>query len=236
MSNYHGKIKIVNETSIMKNLQKRNKSKDILNNVIENLEKIFNDINDIIKYDTGRGIDLCIVDHINLLKFGDDTNEIQNAVNVYSNFFREQALNWCGTGSPVAMLVVSQANNDGQKYWEKLEKSANDSEICEGDYLLSHFAGGMDLARASSVVLTIYFNDTKPSQARVSVLKNRDGQTMKHGIAIDVQPEYYTIGDKNLNIREYSKTDNNVQESQQENNIQRLEKRPQFQDIRKETI
>lgn len=224
MSDYHGKMKIVNETSIMKNLQKRNKSKD----VIENLEKIFNDINDIVKYGTGRGIDLCIVDHINLLKFGDDTNEIQNAVNVYSNFFREQALNWCGTGSPVAMLVVSQANNDGQKYWEKLEKSANDSEICEGDYLLSHFAGGMDLARASSVVLTIYFNDTKPSQARVSVLKNRDGQTMKHGIDINVQPEYYTIGNKNLNIREkYSKTDNNIQQ---------LEKRPQFQDIRKETI
>lgn len=223
---------IVDEKSIMKSLQARNERNDMPKNVIENLETMFEYINKIANYKNGRGIDLCIVDHINLLKFDDDTNEMQNAVNMYSNFFSEQAINWCGTGSSVGMIVISQTNSDGQKYWEKMKKTDSGNKICEGDYSLSYFAGGMDLARASSVVLTIYFDDRNPSYARVGLLKNRDGRTLDHGININVQPEYYTVGDKNLNIKEYSKIDNSVQECKQENNTEQLRKRPPFQDIR----
>lgn len=194
MITYHGKMYVLDEV-------------DLSPYSTENLRKVLKDLNEQAIDETGRWIDLCIVDHINLFKFGDVNFGVIDTINKYSDFFRQQSLNWCDTGKPVAMIVLAQANRECQKYWEKGkradDKNKNVKEIHEGDYLLSHFAEGNELERASSSVLTIYMNDSLKAlkEVRIGLIKNRDGETV-NGFFKKVELEYYTIGDRLFNIEE----------------------------------
>ena len=55
-----------------------------------------------------------------------------DTVNKYATFFRKQALNWCGTDTQVAMIILAQANTKGSEY----------ARGHNGTYLIDHFAEG----------------------------------------------------------------------------------------------
>ena len=71
-----------------------------------------------------------------------------------------------------------------------------------GNYLLGHFAEGNELERASSVVLTVYSDDALKIlyQAKVGLIKNRDGTPIEFAFETVIEPEYYTFGNKLVNI------------------------------------
>ena len=161
---------------------------------IPSIQQKFIDVNNFAIKKTGHGIDICVVDNINLLKFGENAKDITDTLNKYITFFREQSIDWCNTKQKVAMIVVSQANNKGVK-------NARDNN---GIYLLDDFAEASELPRASSLVLTTYssnelqyFNDIQ-----VGIIKNRDGLTTNGTIMTKTEPEYYTFGDTLVNTDE----------------------------------
>ena len=101
-----GKIYIVDETDIGSYSQYA-------------LEQKFTEINNLAIQQTGHGIDICVVDHINLLKFGDTGLGVTDTVNKYTTFFRQQAINWCKTKEQVAMIVIAQSNREGRRICKK---------------------------------------------------------------------------------------------------------------------
>lgn len=163
----------------------------------EELELLFAEINNFAIQETGHSIDICVVDHINLLKFEEEKYGVTDTVNKYATFFRRQARNWCNTKEQVAMIVVSQASRECEKYWAKAKK---DNNIYRGDYLLSHFAEGNELERASAIVLTVYSDNWLKIEetAKVGLIKNRDGEPLDGGLFVAIEPRYYMFGDKIL--------------------------------------
>lgn len=166
---YHGKVFIVEKA-------------DIGSYNLYEMENKFMEVENIAIEKTGHGIDICIVDHINLLKFGDNKIYVLDTINKYATFFREQALDWCGTGKEVAMIVLSQSNKAGGDY-----ASSN-----LGKYLLGHFAEGNELQRSSSLIFTTYYDGLKE---RIYLIKSRDCETAEDVIVADTDLEYYTFGD-----------------------------------------
>lgn len=173
-----GKIYIVDETDIGAYTE-------------DALEEAFTKVNNQAIEETGHGIDICVVDHINLLKFGNSNLGVTDSVNKYTTFFRRQAFNWCKTGESVAMILVAQASRRGGEYARKYN----------GSYLLGHFAEGNELERASSVVLTTYSDDGLKIlyQAKVGLIKNRDGSPLEFAFETPIEPEYYTFGNTLVN-------------------------------------
>lgn len=169
----------------------------------DELEELLTEINNLAIQETTHGIDICVVDHINLLKFGDEKYGVTDAVNKYTTFFRKQAINWCNTKEQVAMIVISQANRECEKYWAKSKKNNKDNidyKIYRGDYLLNHFAEGNELERASAIVLTVYSDNWLKiiNTAKVGLIKNRDGEPLDGGMFVRIEPKYYMFGDKIL--------------------------------------
>ena len=155
------------------------------------LEQKFTEINNLAVQQTGHGIDICVIDHINLLKFGESKFDVTDTYNKYASFFREQAFDWCRTKEQVAMIVIAQANRKGKKY----------AGEHHGNYLTEHFAEGSELERSSSVVLTVYSDDNLKIlyEAKVGLIKNRDGAPIESAFETPIEPEYYTFGNVIVN-------------------------------------
>lgn len=155
------------------------------------LQQKFTEINNKAINETGHAIDVCVIDNINLFKFGETKLGVTDTINGYATFFREQAIDWCKTKEQVAMIVLSQANTSGGKYaYENY-----------GKYILSqHFAEGSELERGSAIVLTVYSDDNLKidNSVMLGLIKNRDGITIEGAFEAKVEPEYYTFGDRIL--------------------------------------
>ena len=138
------------------------------------LESKFSEIEKLAIEETGKGIDLLVVDHAQLLKFDSNAKNAGNETSVLNNYisyFRQSILNWCKTGRQIAGLVLSQSSREGYK-----EAVRN-----EGRYRLTALAEANELERASSLVLSVYSSEAlkQVKAAKVQVLKNRDGQAWR---------------------------------------------------------
>lgn len=166
------------------------------------LENKFREIEKLAVEQTGKGIDMLVVDHAQLLKFDSSMKGIgqeTNVVNAYVSFFRQCALNWVKSGRQISVLILSQASREGWK----------DAVRNDGKYKLTALAEANELERASSVVLSVFSSDTlkQLNQAKVQILKNRDGQAMIDPIEIFVDPKYYVFGDVNSGVDTMSSFD-----------------------------
>ena len=154
------------------------------------LENKFREIEKIAIEETGRGIDMLVVDHAQLLKFDSSMKGLgleTSVVNAYVSFFRQCCLNWVKTGKQISVLILSQASREGWK----------DAVRHEGKYKLTALAEANELERASSLVLSTYSSDTlkQINEAKVQILKNRDGQVWTEPVEVFVDPKYYVFGD-----------------------------------------
>lgn len=154
------------------------------------LEAKFREIDKLAVESTNHGIDLLIIDHAQLLKFDASMKGIgneTNVVNAYVSFFRQNALNWIKSGRQISVLVLSQASREG---WKEAVRA-------EGKYRLTALAEANELERASSLVLSVYSSDAlkEMKEAKVQILKNRDGQVWIDPQEVYVEPAYYIFGD-----------------------------------------
>ena len=153
-------------------------------------ENKFREVEKLAIEETGKGIDLVVIDHAQLLKFSKDMKSVGNetsVINMYVSFFRQNAIDWIKEGRQVCMLMLSQSSRTG---WQEASKN-------QGMYRLTALAEAIELERASSVVMSSY-TDTALKQvnsAKVQVLKNRDGEVMTEAMEIYVDPVYCAFGD-----------------------------------------
>lgn len=169
-------FKIIDESDI------REYSTTCFLEILEEIDKRF-------QKETGKGIELLFIDHIQLLKASNTqkTNDLKEIVNLFVSFFRQQAVGFLHTKRPICIVLLSQANRDGWKY------------ACreKGKYQLTALAEANELERASSIVLSIFTSDVlmQCKDARVMVLKSRDGALMEEPISTYIDPTTYIVGD-----------------------------------------
>lgn len=151
-------------------------------------ESKFREIEKLAIEETGHGIDVVFIDHIQLLKFGTgratNTGEI---LNEKVSWFRQNAINWLKTGRPVAFVILSQANRVGYEH-------AKDNN---GKYDETAMAEANELERASALVLTIY-SETEMKDlgvAKVQILKYRDNRNEDEPTEVNIDLKYYLFGD-----------------------------------------
>lgn len=154
------------------------------------LESKMSDIDKLAKEQTGNGIDLLVVDHAQLLKFSKDMASAgleTSIINQYVSFFRQQCMNFVKEKRSISVLILSQANRGG---WEWAVKH-------DGSYQLTALADANELERASSMVMSVFSSESlkQIKQAKIQLLKCRDGQTMDKAVEVFADPAYYTFGD-----------------------------------------
>ena len=138
---------------------------------------------------TEKGVDLVIIDHINLMKFNQTNNmNDYSKVNHWMSFFRKNSMNFVGRKKPVCFLVAAQSSRNGYEYARKHG----------GVYTLDGIAEGNEIERASTTVISIYTDaELKKSKcALMQVLKGRDCEEMTEPIVVSVLPQTYLLEDK----------------------------------------
>lgn len=145
--------------------------------------------------DTGRGIDLLVVDQAQLLKFGGGVDKAGNetsVINLYVSFFRQQAINFLHSKRPCTVLMLSQINRDGFNYASKHQ----------GKYSLTNLAEANELERASAIVIALYTDESLKASKQVSIqmLKSRNGETIVEPVLSFMDPAYYVFGKEGNNV------------------------------------
>lgn len=169
---------------------------------------LLKEIDDLFIQDTGKGIDLIIVDHIQLLKY-DENNKCrisENAtINYWVDYFRKQCMNFLNTKRQVAIILLSQANRMG---WQWAVKH-------EGSYQLTALAEANELERASSMVMSVFSSDPlkQVRRAKIQLLKCRDGQTMESALDEFADLAYYAFGNikNNFDLAFMQTVENNLE-------------------------
>ena len=138
---------------------------------------------------TNKGIDLVIVDHINLLKFNQSNNmNDYSRVNHWMSFFRKNSINFVGRKKQVCFLIAAQSSRSGY------DRARNNG----GEYTLDGIAEGNEIERASTTVISIYSDATlkQENTALMQLLKGRDCEQMYEPISVKVNAKSYLIEDE----------------------------------------
>lgn len=159
---------------------------DIKLNSFSNYTKILSKIDKKFIEDTGTGVDIVIVDHIQMLKNNTDLvgNNSHELVSKWVDYFRRNTINFMGTGRTIAMFVVSQVSRKGQE----------ESERNYGKYSLQAFADSSELERQSANVFSIKSELTLYSKEVLFMIhKYRNLLNKEKSIHIKITPEYYAF-------------------------------------------
>lgn len=160
---------------------------DIDLNTYASFSKLFYQADSNFKKKTGKGIDLIIIDHLNLLKF-ESGEKIQNdysAVNHWMSFFRKNTINFLGQKRQIAILCACQSSREGYKNAMKNQK-----------YQLTGIAEGNEIERSSQLVLSIYTTDEyrNNNKSQMQILKLRDDKPTDQLLDVGLDPKYYMFG------------------------------------------
>ena len=160
---------------------------DITSNTYATFSKLLLQADNSFTKRTGHGIDLVIVDHLNLLKFdsGEKAFNDYSAVNHWMSYFRKNAVNFLEQKREIAILCACQSSREGYK-----------SALKNGRYDLTGIAEGNEIERSSQLVLSIFTKDTdrELNQTRMQILKSRDNAPTTDTLFVGLKPEYYTFG------------------------------------------
>ena len=167
---------------------------------------------------TGRGIDLLIVDYIQLFKQYIAKNPVQGEYNVLTmwvNDFRKMALNYLGQNREIPIILLSQLNRDAwnddkarykartknnstNKYNTEYQPSKSKNSVIVPDVVisLSQIAGCTEIAKSAEQVFAIYSDETfkASNQCLISVIKCRNGETRMEPVVTFMDPKYYIMG------------------------------------------
>lgn len=151
-------------------------------------EAKFREIDKLAIEETGHGIDVVVIDHVQLLKFGNGrSSSTGDVINEFVSWFRQMAMDWLKTGRQVAFIVLSQTNRAGYEY-------ARDNN---GKYGATAMAEANELERASTLILTVYAETEMKDlgMAKVQILKYRDNKNEDDPTEVNIDLKYYLFGD-----------------------------------------
>ena len=170
---------------------------------ITTLEAKFKEVDKYAKEHTGHGIDLLVVDHIQLLKFAIDGSEPNTVINRYVSFFRQMSLSWLHEKRPISVILLSQANREGYAYAQKNN----------GEYLSQHVAEASEIERASAYIVSVYLDPMLQitNQLTLYAVKLRGSQRPSSVIPVFEDGAVYQVG--TLNNTTGISLENNVDES-----------------------
>lgn len=137
---------------------------------------------------TGNGVDLVIIDHLNLLKFNESNNmNDYSKVNHWMAYFRKNCKNFIRKHKQICILVAVQSSREG---YEKAQRN-------DGNYSLTAAAEGNEIERSSENMFAIYSDSDLKSQrkAKLQLIKGRNCGEMRNSILISVNPKYYIVSD-----------------------------------------
>lgn len=178
-------------------------SKDIGLNSFSNYTKLLNNIDKKFVKETGVGVDIVIVDNIQILKNNTETmgNNSYEVVSRWIDYFRRNTINFLGTDRTIATFVVSQVSRKGQE----------DSERRYGKYSLNALADSAEIERQSANVFSIKTDYTMfTSEMVFSMHKHRNVKLNDKSIHIKITPEYYAfkqVCDSDIDILTDNKND-----------------------------
>lgn len=163
------------------------------------------------------GIDILVVDHIQLLKYASTDNEL-SVINRYVSFFRRQSLSFLNQRRPISCILLSQVNREGITY------ASNDSSKKNhyGKYLMQHIAEASEIERSASYIITVYTDPmTQVSKLlKMGTLKLRGAPLLLDVVNIFADGEYYQVGEVPVpEQQDYSMDDINNTDNSQENSI-----------------
>lgn len=141
--------------------------------------------------DTGHGIDLVIVDHIQMLKYGtNDRMSEGSTINKYVDFFRSNALDWLKSKRMVHVMLVCQCNRTG---WQRAVRN-------NGMYTLTALSEASELERAAAVVISIFSDPSliASKEVKLALLKTRDSQRSEEPEVCYADFAYQLIGDEGV--------------------------------------
>ena len=139
---------------------------------------------------TGTGVDLVIIDHLNLLKFNEKSGmNDYSKVNNWMTYFRKNCKNFISKHKQICILVAVQSSRDG---YDKAKRN-------NGNYSLTAAAEGNEIERSSENILAIYSDSDLKSKkrAKLQLIKGRNCGEMGNSILISVNPKYYIVSDYN---------------------------------------
>lgn len=143
--------------------------------------------------ESGRGLDLIIVDYIQMMKY---TDEMKSKVsefevtNMWVNYWRTQALDFLKSKRQIHVLMAAQINRGG---WLKAAKR-------DGEYDLTALAESNEIEKASSVIISL-FSDEKlkeSKEVKFQILKNRDGMKKERVDSIYCDFAHQMIGGESV--------------------------------------
>ena len=136
---------------------------------------------------TGKGIDVLVLDHAQLLKFsGSKVMDPFAVINYYVSWLRQMSLNFLRQGRKTAVIIVSQASRSGTEYASKHD----------GQFLITHAAEANEIERSASMMISVFANETsrESNEITVHLLKSRNSETMPEPQQVRINPQYYMVG------------------------------------------
>lgn len=160
---------------------------DLTSYSLTSLEALFKQMDNRAIKETGHGIDLLVVDHIQLIKFAVTNMDPTTVINMYVSFFRQQSLSWLHGKRSISVILLSQANRDGSNYAMKHD----------GQYLATHVAEASEVIRASAYIISVYTDAMiqVTKQLKVGAVKLRGSQLPATTITVFADGQYYQVGD-----------------------------------------
>lgn len=137
--------------------------------------------------ETGHGIDLLIVDHIQMLQYADTSNNSpNNVINKWVNYFRSQCLDFLKSKRQIHVLMCAQINREGYKRAAKHD----------GMYDLTCLKEANEIETASSIIITLYSDPilAESKEIKFSIIKNRDGLRTEAAEPISCDLAHEVIG------------------------------------------
>jgi len=173
---YPGKLYIVGE-------------QDLSDYSLPTIEAKFKEIDKLARDETEHGIDLIVVDHIQLLKFAVSGLDTISTINMYVSFFRQQSLSWLHEKRNVSIILLSQANREGYAYAQKNN----------GAYLSQHVAEASEVERASAYIISVYTDAMSQitNQLTLCAVKLRGSALPPSVIPIYEDGSVYQVGEVN---------------------------------------
>lgn len=153
-------------------------------------ESKFKEVDKLAIEQSGHGIDLLVVDHIQLIKFAVTNMDPITVINMYVSFFRQQCLSWLHSDRSIAVILLSQANRDGYKYAQKHN----------GAYLATHVAEASEIIRAASYIISVYTdaNVQVTKLLKLGCVKLRGAQLPVDTVDVYADGALYQVGDSDF--------------------------------------
>ncbi len=178
---------------------------DFDSNSIDSLQEIMFLVEEYAQTHTGHGLDLVVIDYVQLFKqYADIRNEYE-ALSKWANDLRRISRNFLGQNHEITMLLLSQLNRDAMADVTDREKKKAKNSVLPSDKKknlpditigLNQIAGSVELCKHADTVYAIYSDDSyrASEQAMMFILKNRDGAASSDGVTVHMNPKYYCFG------------------------------------------